>query len=733
MSIFNIKTTLTLDKRLVFENGYPVSVGENKANSITVDVPSAFEDFDFFFEFDCPDKKLLSPCVQCDNRELTYELPNSVLQKEGLVLVQLVAKDDNGIVFKTQKSAQSSFFVNESVCASDEVFQNNDFLSVASEKITRLESMVEQSANAALDAQNQAKGANQMVQFLTQQSETPVPEGVFLRYRGPYSQENAYISNDAFCDVFLFDRMLFITTNSAPVGTLPSDSNYFSLFATFAVDDELNETSPHPIKNSVVTKALDSKQDILSAKQLQTDCDVTTRPTAGYNNEIFNNSTARLKKIKGRSFLQFINNGNFASTSNWTASNTTLSVANNKGSLPASSVSNISLTNTTKFNLVQGHKYYIQATYQNGYDFCQACGVKFLDSSTKEELLRFEFENSQGMLSQIFESPVGTKVEVVIFAESTVGFVGTLVLSKVQLFDISATYGQGKEPTLSQMESLVQTFFSRGITDTVVTKLQSTGNNLLPAPFDNTTSTSSNGINFTIYQNGTLSLTGTNNGRADSVFVLSSNKDLFVENVPYTISTNSNDVKLKIDLLNTKTGVVTTKTSETFVAEQGQQAQTISVVVPMGTATTFSAFIVKPMINIGPTAFEFESYKTSVVDFGATYTLKGIGDIQDELDLENGRYICKITTTANGTMPLASCGSAYYNMGMPQIFYVNIPNEYSVDNWGEEAFFNGEQKTTLPVQMIATYAKDAGHQIQTNTENIEQLQKQIQQLVDSLQ
>ena len=99
MAIFNLYGHLTQDKTLVFDDHAPLIKGENLTSALKISLPEIWQEYCFFAEFSCPNgKKYLSSQLELMADEqfgqvLHFDLPNSILSGEGLVYVQLVAKE----------------------------------------------------------------------------------------------------------------------------------------------------------------------------------------------------------------------------------------------------------------------------------------------------------------------------------------------------------------------------------------------------------------------------------------------------------------------------------------------------------------------------------------------------------------------------------------------------------------------------------------------------------------
>lgn len=128
MAINTISARLDAEKNLVFTQDASVNLGENYSVDLVVSVPSALSDYNFNLEFSLPDGKVYAtgylPLQKTDDAYLlTYSPDRSLLAKRGRVYIQVCGRKelDNGSteVFKSNYSADASFFVNPGVYKAD--------------------------------------------------------------------------------------------------------------------------------------------------------------------------------------------------------------------------------------------------------------------------------------------------------------------------------------------------------------------------------------------------------------------------------------------------------------------------------------------------------------------------------------------------------------------------------------------------------------------------------------
>lgn len=128
MAINTISARLDAEKNLVFTQDASVNLGENYSVDLIVSVPSALSDYNFNLEFSLPDGKVYAtgylPLQKTDDAYLlTYSPDRSLLAKRGRVYIQVCGRkeldDGSTEVFKSNYSADASFFVNPGVYKAD--------------------------------------------------------------------------------------------------------------------------------------------------------------------------------------------------------------------------------------------------------------------------------------------------------------------------------------------------------------------------------------------------------------------------------------------------------------------------------------------------------------------------------------------------------------------------------------------------------------------------------------
>lgn len=128
MAINTISARLDAEKNLVFTQDASVNLGENYSVDLVVSVPSALSDYNYNLEFSLPDGKVYAtgylPLQKTDDAYLlTYSPDRSLLAKRGRVYIQVCGRkeldDGSTEVFKSNYSADASFFVNPGVYKAD--------------------------------------------------------------------------------------------------------------------------------------------------------------------------------------------------------------------------------------------------------------------------------------------------------------------------------------------------------------------------------------------------------------------------------------------------------------------------------------------------------------------------------------------------------------------------------------------------------------------------------------
>lgn len=160
MNNFEIFAILDRDKNLTIESLPNQNQGENNCTDITVSVPVEMaEGYQFFFEFLCPkNKRYVSPQMTEKQADSTHKkffckVPSCVLQEEGFVLFQLVARKtaDNTVVYKSVQTNRTSFFVYPSVNATTTYYSADDYFANVNGELAK-EALLRETADKNLHA-----------------------------------------------------------------------------------------------------------------------------------------------------------------------------------------------------------------------------------------------------------------------------------------------------------------------------------------------------------------------------------------------------------------------------------------------------------------------------------------------------------------------------------------------------------------------------------------------------
>ena len=160
MNNFEIFAILDRDKNLTIESLPNQNQGENNCTDITVSVPVEMaEGYQFFLEFLCPkNKRYVSPQMtekQADSTHKKYfcKVPSCVLQEEGFVTFQLVARKtaDNTVVYKSNQTNRTSFFVYPSVNATATYYSVDDYFANVNGELAK-ETLLRETADKNLHA-----------------------------------------------------------------------------------------------------------------------------------------------------------------------------------------------------------------------------------------------------------------------------------------------------------------------------------------------------------------------------------------------------------------------------------------------------------------------------------------------------------------------------------------------------------------------------------------------------
>lgn len=113
----NITAELSADKKLKVTSEAIVLSGENLTSELIITIPSALSEYDLFLEFFCSDGYVVTTNqLTLDDLEIVFPLPYEILRRAGRVDFQLIAREEEDIVYK---SRVASFEVDESINATE--------------------------------------------------------------------------------------------------------------------------------------------------------------------------------------------------------------------------------------------------------------------------------------------------------------------------------------------------------------------------------------------------------------------------------------------------------------------------------------------------------------------------------------------------------------------------------------------------------------------------------------
>lgn len=232
MTFFELFAVLDADKNLTVTKISNQNQGENNCTEITVSVPPEMADgFQFFLEFLCPQNKRYVSTQLEDRGEkdgtllFACTVPSCVLQEEGLVIFQLIArnKEDNCIVYKSVRTSKTSFFVHPSVNACEQAYAVDDYFANYNGAWAK-EALLRETA----DEQLQRAVSNVETKQSEHESDTNNPHGVTKEQLGLGNVQN---TNDG------EKRVLFATFAQC-------DEGGYNLRTTYAKQADIPTTLP---------------------------------------------------------------------------------------------------------------------------------------------------------------------------------------------------------------------------------------------------------------------------------------------------------------------------------------------------------------------------------------------------------------------------------------------------------------------------------------------------------
>ena len=115
--------------------------GENAVSQLEIEIPKELASFDAFLEFKKPKGQTTrTPKITVQNNRIEYDIPQSLLDENGNIEVQLILQGENGEIWK---SATKKYVVLKSIDAGEDIpdSQKEDFFSEAQRTMDNLASV----------------------------------------------------------------------------------------------------------------------------------------------------------------------------------------------------------------------------------------------------------------------------------------------------------------------------------------------------------------------------------------------------------------------------------------------------------------------------------------------------------------------------------------------------------------------------------------------------------------
>lgn len=232
-----------------------------------------------------------------------------------------------------------------------------------------------------------------------------------------------------------------------------------------------------------------------------------------------------------------------------------------------------------------------------------------------------------------------------------------------------------------------------GLANAFFNSIKSTGRNLLPYPFRETTKTI-NGVTFTDNGDGTVTANGTATAQAyltlwrgklpiGDYFLSGKTRDGVYTNIMYIA--NSNYSFYKADQGG---GVKFTIATE----------EELSIALSISSGNTVSNLVFKPMLNIGETALPFEPYTENTyqlpysVELGEwdiVYPQTGEIVIQTGTAIKQTEFTEEEISSYDSAIVATDKLSLAYKLAQPRVTKIDAPKYYMVESGGTETVIQG--------------------------------------------
>jgi hypothetical protein len=111
--------------------------GENKCTSIEITLPNDLLNYWVYIDFMKPDEtKFKTPKLDIVDNKAIYDLPSNLLDQNGIIKAQVVLENEDGVIYKSSIIKRKVY---ESINASDDIPDQEDFVSVVQASLDRME------------------------------------------------------------------------------------------------------------------------------------------------------------------------------------------------------------------------------------------------------------------------------------------------------------------------------------------------------------------------------------------------------------------------------------------------------------------------------------------------------------------------------------------------------------------------------------------------------------------
>lgn len=188
------------------------------------------------------------------------------------------------------------------------------------------------------------------------------------------------------------------------------------------------------------------------------------------------------------------------------------------------------------------------------------------------------------------------------------------------------------------------------LVDTKVKAIRSYGANLIPFPYYDITTTSNQGIDLAVDEDGTITINGTYNG-AYTLFDYRLADIMYLPAGDYTVSgCEHGDINVRIFVW-IKGGKADRYVSQfsgniSFKLNEGEYIHRLTLRIDQAVGTINNE-VIKPMINLGTTATPYKPYRepiTYIIPEALQGSGKGVAGHNDTVDFERGKDIKRVST-----------------------------------------------------------------------------------------